>query len=137
MKLCPCHSGEPYQTCCQPYHNGQPPPTPEALMRSRYAAYALGKVGYVLKTERPDSPRLKTDVAAFRKDLKWFCEHTEFVGLHILKQATTSLEQATVTFHAVLIQDGRDASFTERSLFEKVNGRWLYVKPVTGRAWGA
>jgi len=105
-------------------------------MRSRYAAYALGKVSYVIKTEHPNSPRIKTDARTFRKELKWFCEHTQFVGLHILKQAILSPEQATVTFHAVLLQDGQDVSFTEQSLFEKVKGRWLYVKPVEGKAWG-
>ncbi len=136
MKTCPCHSGQPYQTCCQPYHQGQLPPTPEALMRSRYAAYALGKVSYVIKTEHPDSPRIKTDAKTFRKELKWFCEHTQFIGLHILKQATLLPQQATVTFHAVLLQDGQDVSFTEQSLFEKVNGRWLYVKPVEEKLLG-
>lgn len=105
-------------------------------MRSRYAAYALGKVSYVIKTEHPSSPRVKTDATTFRKELKWFCEHTQFVGLHILKHATQSPTQATVTFHAVLLQNGQDASFTEQSLFEKVKGRWLYVKPVEGKAWG-
>lgn len=136
MKPCPCHSGKPYAACCQPYHNGKPAPKPEALMRSRYAAYALGKVGYVIKTEHPTSPRMQTDIVAFRKELKWFCAHTQFVDLHILQQEMLSSEQATVTFHAVLLQDGRDASFTECSLFEKVNGRWRYVQPAEGKAWG-
>lgn len=136
MKSCPCHSDKPYTICCQPFHQGKLPPTPEALMRSRYAAYALGKVSYVIKTEHPHSPRIKKDVKTFRKEIKQFCNQTQFVGLHILKQTTQSPTQATVTFHAVLTQNGQDASFTENSLFEKVKGRWLYVKPVDGKAWG-
>ena len=31
-----------------------------------------------------------------------------------------------VTFCATLMQAGRDVSFTEKSRFERVNGRWPY-----------
>jgi len=34
---------------------------------------------------------------------------------------------ATVTFVAHLSQNQQDASFTEKSYFEKVNGKWLYL----------
>lgn len=101
-------------------------------MRSRYAAYALGKVSYIINTQHPSAQTQKSDVKTYRKALKQFCEQTQFVGLHILKQITQAPTQATVTFHAVLLQNGQDASFTERSLFEKVNGRWVYVKAVEG-----
>src|SRR5437867_3549203 len=43
---CPCHSGKKYSECCEPYHQGLPAPTPLALMRSRYAAYALQNAEY-------------------------------------------------------------------------------------------
>jgi uncharacterized protein YchJ len=43
-------------------------------------------------------------------------------------------EKATVTFRALLLQGGKDASFTEISLFERVNGRWFYLKPLHGKA---
>jgi len=33
---------------------------------------------------------------------------------------------ATVTFVAHLLQDKKDVSFTEKSYFEKVKGKWLY-----------
>lgn len=133
---CPCHSGQPYRLCCQPYHTGQKRPSPVALMRARYAAYALGKLRYVMQTEHPDSPRLQADKAAFRRALKQFSQTTDFRGLHILAQEQLDDTHATVTFHAILQQNGADASFTECSLFEKRNGRWLYVKPTTGSNWG-
>ena len=43
FKSCPCGSGRSYAACCRPAHDGSvPPPTPEALMRARYSAFALG-----------------------------------------------------------------------------------------------
>lgn len=132
---CPCKSGKSYKVCCQPFHEGQKAPTPLALMRSRFAAYALGKVRYIVKTEHPDSVRRQRD-AAFHKDLKLFCELTDFVDLQILGEATLAADRATVTFHALLVQQGKDASFTECSVFERVNGRWFYRGPLEGKSWG-
>ena len=125
QKPCPCTSGQPYQTCCQPYHKGRIPSTAVALMRSRYAAYALGKIGYILKTEQPSSNQPDR-----RKAIKQFCQNTDFVGLQILAEETLAADRATVTFQAILTQHGQDASFTECSLFEKRDGRWLYIGPL-------
>ena len=133
---CPCTSGKLYKDCCQPYHKGKVPETAVSLMRSRFSAYALGKVGYILKTHHPDSFTQKKDIVTFRKELKHFCDHTQFIGLQILSEETLATNQATVTFRAALMQNGQDASFTECSLFEKVNGRWLYVKAIKGKSWG-
>lgn len=126
-ELCPCHSERPYATCCQPVHLGKARPSPTQLMRSRYAAYALSKVRFILKTERADPPLLPKELIDRRRTLKQFCQNTQFLGLQILDEATLSNSQATVTFRATLLQDGQDASFTERSLFELQNGRWVYV----------
>ena len=50
---CPCGSGDPLDDCCGRYHQGHPAPTAEALMRSRYSAYALGLVDYLRDTTLP------------------------------------------------------------------------------------
>ena len=48
---CPCGSGKPLSACCGPYLEGkEDPPTPEALMRSRYTAYTQGNLDYIEKT---------------------------------------------------------------------------------------
>lgn len=122
---CPCTSGQPYQTCCQPFHKGRIPPTALSLMRSRFSAYALGKIGYILKTERPSG-----NPQARRQAIKRFCQTTDFLGLQILAEDSLGKDQATVTFRAILAQRGQDASFTECSLFEKRNGRWRYIGPL-------
>lgn len=124
---CPCHSGQPYTDCCQPVHQGKTRPSPSQLMRSRYAAYALGNLRYVLQTEQPSPPRTAKEQANHRRSLKQFCQNTQFLGLQILDEARLDDKQATVTFRATLLQGGQDASFTEKSLFEMRNGRWLYV----------
>ena len=95
-------------------------------MRSRYAAYALGKVGYLMRTQHPDGLADAVDTLAARKALQLFCQKSTFLGLAILNETTLSAIEATVTFQALLQQDGRDASFREKSLFRIKNGRWLH-----------
>ncbi len=98
-------------------------------MRSRYAAYALGKVGYIIKTTHPASPHFETDTAAWRRDLKRFCDSTTFASLTILA-TTTDGDSATVHFRAGLLQDGRDASFIENSRFLREGDSWLYDQAI-------
>ena len=58
---CPCCSGLLYQECCEPYHLYQKvAPTAEALMRSRYAAYAIPNGAYLMQTTFP-SKRFEHD----------------------------------------------------------------------------
>jgi hypothetical protein len=69
-KSCPCGSRLLYKQCCQPYHDKKAlPPTPEALMRSRYSAYSLNIVDYIVETTHPENPLLKKDDGvSLRKD---------------------------------------------------------------------
>ncbi len=115
--LCPCHSKQPYATCCAPLHRGEPAPTALALMRSRYSAYALALIDYLLWTTHPRNPHVAT-----RDQLAAFARSTSFVGLDIL-----SATKDTVTFKAYLKQGGNDVSFTEQSLFIFEEGRWLWL----------
>jgi SEC-C motif-containing protein len=127
---CPCHSGRHYVRCCQPFHQGKRQTTPENLMRARFAAYAQGKVRFIIETTHPDSPHWQADQVAWRKSVLQFSRQTHFVGLEIRNAgiSPTQPNSATVTFHATLIQAGQDASFTEKSLFQRQNNQWLYVK---------
>lgn len=124
--LCPCHSGKSYIECCAPFHQGVTlAPSAELLMRSRYAAYALGLYDYLLKTTHPNNPLYPFDLPTWVKEIKYFKETTDFENLtiHDVQPGdTTSL----VTFTAHLKQKGRNTSFTEQSLFEKIDGAWLY-----------
>ncbi|NHZ72340.1 MAG: zinc chelation protein SecC [Aquificales bacterium] len=123
---CPCFSGRPFRSCCSPWLKGKPAPSPEALMRSRFAAYALGNAGYITRTTHPQSPHAQPKQKAWRQELKAFCRQTDFLGLQILQVGEIQGDVGWVTFRAILMQAGRDVSFTEKSRFERVNGRWFY-----------
>lgn len=104
-----------YKKCCRRAHRDGAD-NPEALMRSRFSAFAMGKVAYVQASQTQ---------ASERADVARFCQLTDFVGLEILE--VEEGEPGFVTFRAELVQGGRDASFTERSRFERHEGAWMYV----------
>lgn len=94
-------------------------------MRSRYSAYAKGVVDYIIDTTHPDNSQYLQDHKLWRKQLKEFCDNTDFLGLEIHEEVVGE-KVSFVTFKAKLRQNGQDAGFTERSRFEKTGGRWLY-----------
>ncbi|WOQ70498.1 YchJ family metal-binding protein [Microbacterium limosum] len=49
---CPCGTAS-YEACCAPLHRGGAAPTAEALMRSRYGAFALGDADYLMSSWHP------------------------------------------------------------------------------------
>jgi len=100
-------------------------------MRARYAAYALGNVRFIRQTQQPEHGRTAQDAISQRRAIQAFCQSTLFLGLKILANEPPGETQATVTFHATLLQNGQDASFTEQSLFERHQGRWFYVRALT------
>ena len=129
--LCPCGSTKKAKRCCGPLLDGQPAPTPEALMRSRYVAYSLGDVAYVQRTTHSHSPHREADLAAWTARLRQFCEETTFVGLRVLSAETVG-EQGVVRFWASLHSRRPDAgpadvSFGEESRFSREGGRWVYL----------
>lgn len=130
---CPCGSGRKYKKCCRVYHYGRLPEHPEQLMRSRYAAYAVGEVDYILSTTHPASPHFQADAGSWRAEVQRFCQQVTFLGLRI-DHAESAGDAGTVKFFATLQQGGGDASFGEESTFARVDGRWLYLagKPHPG-----
>lgn len=120
---CPCVSGESFANCCARFLGGNvPAPTAEALMRSRFSAFALHDAGYLLRTwhpnERPDSLDLDPDQ-------QWYL--LEILGT---QRGGPFDNDGVVTFRAhyrsVANRKLRD-SLTETSSFAKVGKQWLYV----------
>jgi SEC-C motif-containing protein len=126
MTNCPCCSGLSYETCCGSYHQGVNAPNALALMRSRYSAYKLGLTDYILETTHPNHPDRKIPLSEKRAQIEAFSKGTVFKKLEI-RDFEEKGTFATVTFFATLRQGEKDASFGEKSTFEKVNGRWLYL----------
>ncbi|WP_394850563.1 hypothetical protein LZC95_24290 [Pendulispora brunnea] len=124
---CPCHSGARYSACCEPFHTGaSQAPTPEALMRSRYAAFALGLGAYLVETLAADHPDRAVPHEALARELSRAREKQRFMGLEI-RETSASDERGEVLFHARIFERGQDRSFTERSQFVKENGAWRYA----------
>jgi SEC-C motif-containing protein len=127
---CLCHSEKNYEECCAPYHKGGNPPTAQALMRSRYSAYALGNTDYIISTTHPEHPDVVLPSSKRKKQILLFAQNTHFEGLEILEFVEMP-PSATVTFKAILTQNGQDASFVEKSDFGLISGRWLYRKALS------
>lgn len=109
---CPCGSGVAYRLCCGRYHDGEPAPTPEALMRSRYCAFALRLADYLLATWHPTTRPRGVDLDPGRS---W--DRLEVV----------SARGRRVRFRAHFTLGGRAGVLEEDSRFERVAGRWFYV----------
>lgn len=113
---CPCGLPGSYADCCGRFHSGaSAAPSAEALMRSRYSAFVVGDVEYLVRTWHP-----RTRPAELELDpgMRW-------TGLEILDTGDGSAfhSTGTVTFRASY----RGGSLHERSRFERVDGAWVYV----------
>jgi SEC-C motif domain protein len=123
---CPCCSGKSYRNCCSVYHQGKEAETALALMCSRYSAYALNNVDYIVRTTHPRHPAIVQNLQKWKEEILKFCMNTDFEKLEVLDSKEMP-DRATVVFIAHLRQNDVDTSFTERSFFSKVGGRWVYV----------
>ncbi|HQT29975.1 MAG TPA: YchJ family metal-binding protein [Thiobacillus sp.] len=121
---CPCGSGRTLSACCGRYHEGEPAPDAEALMRSRYSAYVLGLEAYLNATWHPDSRPASLALDAPPRP--------QWLGLAIRSHTQQDDRHATVEFVARYKLNGRAFKQHEVSRFQKVAGRWLYVDGETG-----
>ena len=127
---CPCFSGARYVACCAPLHGGEREAgTPEALMRSRYAAFALGLGAYLVRTLSAVHADRAHDEAALARELSRAKERQRFLGLAI-ESARDDGATGEVTFRARIFERGRDRSFTERSTCVREGGAWRYASGV-------
>ena len=120
---CPCRSleadVEAYATCCQPWHAGLGAgvhaPTAEALMRSRYSAYVVGLIDYLLATWHPSTSPGELELSP----VKW-------IGLEVLHAQATG-DAGVVEFVARCRVNGRAQRMHETSMFVRQDGRWYYI----------
>jgi SEC-C motif domain protein len=123
---CPCGSNRPHDQCCGLYISGKrAPPTAEALMRSRYTAYAQQRIDYIAKTFAPES-RAEFDASAAKK---WAAQ-AQWQGLKIvsIKGGQEGDESGSVEFIATYRQEGQTVEHRETSQFRKTDdGAWLFV----------
>lgn len=120
---CPCGGGA-YESCCARYiEQGQVAPTAEALMRSRYSAYALGREDYLRKTWH-ESTRPADAILSDEEALKW-------TSLDIKNHEwQAGASTAKVEFLAKYKVQGRAHRLHEISDFVQEQGHWFYVSGV-------
>ncbi len=117
---CPCQSGDSFQKCCQPILNGiQAASTPEALMRSRYTAYTLNDLPYLLASWHPSTRPKTIDPATI----------PHWLGLEIImtNSGAGQENEGVVEFKASFLQNRKVSILHERSRFVKETGHWYYV----------
>jgi len=111
--------------CCGRYHHGADVPTPEALMRSRYSAFALGLSDYLLATWHSSTRpvELAPDPA------------TEWKRLVIVNAEPALEESGQVHFQAFFFEHAHGRKrwhvLEEVSRFVKEQQRWRYVDGTT------
>lgn len=129
MAECPCRSGREFDACCGPYLAGQPAPTPEALMRSRYSAFATGNIDYLEESLLPET---RDDFE--KEQARSWAENSEWTGLEIRRteNGRPEDEHGLVEFVAHYRMNGKDQVHHETSSFTKRDGRWYYVDGIMG-----
>ncbi len=131
---CPCRgerAAADYAHCCGRYHAGPlhlQAPTAEALMRSRYSAYALDLTDYLLATWHPSTRPAR--LAPNPPGLHW-------LGLEGRHHTAIDAEHASVEFVARSKLGGRAERLHEISRFVREGGRWFYVDGATPAHAGA
>ncbi|WP_310739061.1 YchJ family metal-binding protein [Microbispora sp. H10830] len=119
---CPCGLPAVYGDCCGRFHAGQSAPTAEALMRSRFSAFAAEDEAYLLRTWHPSTRPARVD---FDRGMRW-------TGLEIEAATGGSPVHAdgTVTFRARYDYRGQPGEMREQSRFVRHEGAWVYLDAV-------
>ncbi|MGP9682827.1 YchJ family protein [Brachybacterium sp. AOP3-A1-3] len=121
---CPCGRGDTFGACCGPVlRQERRAATAEALMRSRYTAFAVRDVDHLLRSwhprERPDRDELEDSL---EDGTRW---------LHLSIQKTTAGgpfdDTGTVEFTAVARSPQGRQEQHEISRFVREDGVWYFV----------
>jgi SEC-C motif-containing protein len=114
-----------YKDCCKPYIKGKKnAPTPEALMRSRYTAYVVHAIDYIIDTCHEDTKKTMN-----RKGIEKWSEEATWLGFKIIavEGGGDGAHRGTVEFEACFEQKMLSKVHHEVATFEKIGDRWLYV----------
>ena len=121
LQNCPCGSEKSYQDCCHIAHkNINVVQTAEQLMRSRYTAFTMGDIDYLMQSHHSSTRPIheKDEILAWAKAVKW-------QKLEILNTTAD-----TVEFKAYFNENSKDEYLHENSKFVKENGVWMYLDRV-------
>jgi SEC-C motif domain protein len=119
MINCYCGSQTSFEMCCKPYIKGTlKPPTAEALMRSRYSAFATHEADYLVATTHTFTRKFhnKADILDWATSNQW------------MKLEVVKTTENTVEFKAFYLDNKAQLQMHhELSNFKYENESWFYV----------
>lgn len=97
---------------------------PESLMRSRFSAFKLGLIDYLIETHHP-----KFHWNDERKGLEDSCKNTSWETLRVFKSEVNPKQKNSgkVAFAANFTRKNTSQALCEYSNFICENGRWYYT----------
>lgn len=122
---CPCTSGADYAACCEPIITQQrKAKTAEQLMRSRYTAYALGHIDWILESQSPDGRRFVD-----RQSTEQWSRKATWHRMEVLSVQDGGEDdvEGFVDFKAYYTLGGEDITHHEVASFRKEDGVWYFV----------
>lgn len=128
MNVCPCDPQSSFEQCCGPFiTDGLSAPTPEALVRSRYSAFAMRTLDYIERTHAPEvrDDFNRAEAERIAKDLDW-------QGLDIVS-TTSQVDGVDVEYVIRIRQSNRIVSKSSISRFRQEDGEWLLVSSRSGQ----
>lgn len=127
LTSCPCGSQQTYQDCCEPLHQSKLiAQSAEMLMRSRFCAFYLKNIDYIIQTTVP-SQRSQLD----RMELQTWADNIQWTRLQIVSHIPKiGKRHAQVRFKAYF-QDGvhGEQFHDELSAFVNIEGAWYFLDP--------
>jgi len=123
---CPCGSGDKFENCCEPIIDGTKyAQTPLALMRSRYTAHVCKNMPHIIRT-MTGKPLKRFDEEKTRDE--WF-EQCKWTKLEIIDAPPVAVDDkhGIVEFKAHYVFNDHEQVLHERSKFQKLDNKWLYV----------
>lgn len=123
---CPCGSTLALAGCCGRLHAGAAASSAEALMRSRYSAYALGLIDYLVDTTLPAQ-----QAALEREAMAAWSAQSHWLGLSVEEHRPLggTPERAQVRFVARWQDAAGEHAHRECSDFVRLDGRWYFIDP--------
>lgn len=124
--FCYCCSKLAFKDCCQPFISGaEKPATAEALMRSRFSAYATGAVEYLLRSTHPSTRKFHD-----ARTIEDWANANVWQRLEIIAKSAGEArdKKGTVEFKAYFLDaENQPRVHHELSNFEKYLGKWFFV----------
>lgn len=120
MQICYCDSGRELSLCCGKFlDKSEIPSTPEELMRSRYSAYKIKDIDYLVETTHLDYRKYYSP-----KSIANWANSVEFLKLTVHESIGNR-----VKFSAVFKDEmGNLQEHREDSLFKIEGERWYYLE---------